>query len=77
MYTLTLGGIVRRRDLKGHFYADYMQLYVSFDIKDNPSHQEEGVSKRSGWSGFGRTNNRAGNCFFVFNFYLIFFRPDQ
>ena len=36
--TLALGDIVRRHDLIGHFYADDMQLYVSFDIKDNPSH---------------------------------------
>ena len=39
IYTLALGDIVRRLDLKGHFYADDMQLYVSIDIKDNPSHQ--------------------------------------
>ena len=39
IYTLALGDIVRRHDLNGHFYADDMQLYVSFDIKDNPSHQ--------------------------------------
>ena len=38
IYTLALGDIVRRHDLKGHFYADDMQLYVSFDIKDNPFH---------------------------------------
>ena len=31
----------------------------------------QGRSRRSGWSGHGRTNNRAGN-FFIF-FYLIFF----
>ena len=36
IYTLALGDIVRRHDIKGHFYADDMQLYVSFDIKDNP-----------------------------------------
>ena len=39
IYTLALGDIVRRHDLNGHFYADAMQLYVSFDIIDNPSHQ--------------------------------------
>ncbi len=38
IYTLALGDIVRRHHLKGHFYADDMQLYVSFDIKDNPFH---------------------------------------
>ena len=38
IYTLALADIVRRHDLKGHFYADDMQLYVSFDIKDNPFH---------------------------------------
>ena len=36
IHTLALGDIVRRHDLKGHFYADDMQLYVSFDINDNP-----------------------------------------
>ena len=39
IYTLALGDIVRHRDLNGHVYADDMQIYVSFDIKDNPSHQ--------------------------------------
>ena len=38
IYTLALGDIVRRHDLKEHFYADDMQLYVSFDIKNNPFH---------------------------------------
>ena len=38
IYALALGDIVRRHDLKGHFYVDDMQLYVSFDIKDNPFH---------------------------------------
>ena len=32
IYTLALGDIVRRHDLKGHVYADGVQLYVSFDI---------------------------------------------
>ena len=39
IYTLALGDIVRHHDLNGHIYADDMQIYVSFDIKDNPSHQ--------------------------------------
>ena len=39
IYTLALGDIVRRHDLNGHSYADDMQMCVSFDIKDNPSHQ--------------------------------------
>ena len=35
----------------------------------------QGRSKRSGWSGHGRTNNRAGNLFYFFllNFLLSFF----
>ena len=33
IYTLALGDIVRSLALKGHLYADDMQLYVSFDIK--------------------------------------------
>ena len=32
-------GSTRRHDIKGHFYADDMQCYVLFDIKDNPSHK--------------------------------------
>ena len=35
----------------------------------------QGRSKRSGWSGHGRTNNRAGNFYFV-HFFSIFFGPD-
>ena len=39
IYTLTLGDTIRHHDLDWQFYADDMQLYVSFDIKDNPPHQ--------------------------------------
>ena len=35
--------------------------------------EEQGRSKRSGWSGHGRTNNRAGNFFFLVKFCIIFF----
>ena len=39
----------------------------------------QGRSRRSGWSGHGRTHNRAGNfnLFNLFFFYLFFPRPDQ
>ena len=52
IYTLALGDIVRRHDLNWHFYADAMQLCVSFDINDNPSHQvhrTEGCIKDVMW----------------------------
>ena len=32
----------------------------------------QGGSKRSGWSGHGRTNNRAGNFFYIFFIFLNF-----
>ena len=33
----------------------------------------QGRSKRSGWSGHGRTNNRAGKLYFFFKVFIIFF----
>ena len=37
----------------------------------------QGRTKRSGWSGHGRTNNRAGNFLYYFLlFVLVFFCPD-
>ena len=39
IYTLAIGDIVPRHDINGFFYAYIMQLYVSFDSKDNPSHR--------------------------------------
>ena len=33
----------------------------------------QGLSKRSGWSGHGRTNNRAGNFLFYFFILITFF----
>ena len=34
---------------------------------------KQGRSKRSGWSGHGRTDNRAGNFFYQFFYFFIFY----
>ena len=39
----------------------------------DPRPQLQGRSKRSGWSGHGRTNNRAGKFYFIYFIFLLYF----
>ena len=37
IYMMSLGEIARRHEMKVHTYADYTQVYVPFDVKEDPS----------------------------------------
>ena len=63
---------VKVEDITGYIWGFILRFMYTGDCELKNAIEAQGRSKRSGWSGHGRTNNRAGN-FIFYNFFILFF----